>query len=119
MRRTCARVLAAALMAVAVAAAMALPGRYLGGTNSEPHRAFTAPTASSKRVIHVDVRVTSTNHGTKAHGPRLELARRSSALASTVAPRQPGLVVRTAAPQQSLSARHGSIRPRAPQNPRP
>src|SRR4051794_24022381 len=111
MRRTCARVLAAALMAVAVAAAMALPGRYLGGTNSEPHRAFTAPAASSKRVIHVDVGATSTKHGTKAHGPRLELARPSSALASIVARQHHSPVARTAAPQQSLSARHGSIRP--------
>jgi outer membrane biosynthesis protein TonB len=118
MRRTCARVLAAALMAGAVAAAMALPGRFIGG-GSEAHQALTAPAASSKRVIHVDVRVTSAKHRAKAQASRPELAGRSSSLASTVVRRNAAPAAGRPARAHGVSARHGSIRPNAPHKPRP
>jgi hypothetical protein len=116
MRSTCTRALAAVLMAAAVATAMALPGWF--GTSPEVHRVLTAPASSSKRVIHVDVRVTNPRRGEKAQGSRLGLGARSSSLASNVALRQTGSFAGTAARRQDLSAGHAT-RTRPPHKPRP
>jgi hypothetical protein len=117
MRRTCARVLAGALLAIAVATAMSLPGWF--GRGSEPPHALTAPPSSSRRVIHVDVRVASHKRDRKTAAAPLALAGRRSALAGNI-------VGRHAAPPRPSTVRvepvaHVSVsaRPRPPRKPRP
>lgn len=115
MRRTCARVLAAALMSAAVAGAMALPG--LVGGSQDSQRALTAPASSSKRVIHVDVPVRSHEHVGKTGRTRLALANRPAALASSVVHRRSGPTARDATRRHDTPK--AATRTRRPHKPRP
>jgi hypothetical protein len=117
MRRTCARVLAGALMAIAVATAMSLPGWLAPG--AEPHRALTTPPSSSQRVIHVVVGATGHKEAGKAVRGRLTLAGRSPALAGRIVATHPSSSGSRAIPHVSVSSAPVSARTRPPRKPRP
>jgi hypothetical protein len=117
MRRTCARVLAGALMAIAVATAMSLPGWFAPG--AEPHRGLTAPPSSTQRVIHVDVGATGRREAGKPVPGRLTPVGRRSALAGRVVPLHPSPHGSRPIPRVSVSSPPASARTRPPRKPRP
>ncbi len=117
MRRTCARVLAGALMAIAVATAMSLPGWFAPG--AEPHRGLTAPPSSTQRVIHVDVGATGRTEAGEPVPGRLTPVGRRSALAGRVVALHPSPHGSRPVPRVSVSSPPASARTRPPRKPRP